>query len=213
MENLLNFFIKAGKLKKMPRRGWVIRNIKNPESIAEHTFRVTIMAWFLGEKKRNNFNIEKIIKMALIHDLCEVYAGDTTPYDSILTKDKKQMQKLVRTWPRFSEGKKKKLSEKKYKKEKEGLEKLIKDLSPKLKNEVMNLWMDYENGSSKEGRFFKQTDRIESFLQSMEYWEKNKKLPQGSWWEWAREFFDDPVLLDFIEKMDKKFYKKNKPKY
>ncbi|MBI1866651.1 MAG: HD domain-containing protein [Candidatus Staskawiczbacteria bacterium] len=197
----------------MPRRGWVIRNIKNPESIAEHTFRVTIMAWFLGEKKRNNFNIEKIIKMALIHDLCEVYAGDTTPYDSILTKDKKQMQKLVRTWPRFSEGKKKKLSEKKYKKEKEGLEKLIKDLSPKLKNEVMNLWMDYENGSSKEGRFFKQTDRIESFLQSMEYWEKNKKLPQGSWWEWAREFFDDPVLLDFIEKMDKKFYKKNKPKY
>jgi len=212
MENLLNFFTEIGKLKRMPRRGWVIRNVKNPESIAEHTFRVAIMAWFLGEEKNSNFNIEKVIKMALIHDLCEVYAGDITPYDSILTKDNKKLQQLVKTWPRFSEKKKKKLVGQKYKKEKDGLEKLIKSISPKLKNEVKNLWMDYENGSSKEGRFFKQTDRIESFLQAMEYWEKDKKVPQKPWWDQARELFDDPILLNFIEKMSEKFYKKRKPK-
>lgn len=213
MENFLNFFIEIGKLKKMPRRGWIIRGVKNPESIAEHTFRAAMMAWFLGEEKNNNFNIEKIIKMALIHDLCEVYAGDITPYDSILTKDKKQLQNLVKTWPRFSEKKKKRLVEQKYKKEKEGLEKLTKNLSPKLKKEIMGLWLDYENGSSKEGRFFKQTDRIEGFLQSMEYWEKNKKLPQKPWWDQARELYDDPVLLNLIENMDKKFHKKQRPKH
>jgi|SRR3989344_848612 len=212
MENLLNFFTEIGKLKKMPRRGWVIRNVKNPESIAEHTFRVTIMAWFLGDKKNSNFNIEKIIKMALIHDLCEVYAGDITPYDSILTKDNKKLQQLVKTWPRFSEKKKKKLVEQKYKKEKEGLDKLIKNLSPDLKNEVKSLWLDYESGSSKEGRFFKQTDRIESFLQAMEYWEKDKTVPQKPWWDQARELFDDPILLNLVEKMGEKFYKKKKPK-
>jgi len=213
MKNLLNFFTEIGKLKTMPRRGWVIRNIKNPESIADHTFRVAIMAWFLGEKKNNNLNIGKIIKMALIHDLCEVYAGDTTPYDSILTGDKKKLQKVLKTWPRFSQEKKKKLIEQKYKKEKEGLEKLIKNLPPGLKSEVKSLWLDYENGSSKEGRFFKQTDRIESFLQGMEYWGKNKRLPQKPWWDQAREFYDDPILLDFIEKMDKKFHNKQKPKH
>jgi len=210
MEDLLNFFTEIGKLKNMPRRGWVIRNIKNPESIADHTFRVAIMAWFLGEKKNNNLNMEKIIKMALIHDLCEVYAGDATPYDSILTKDKKKLKEIIKTWPRFSEQKKKRLTEQKHKKEKAGLEKLIKNLPAKLKNETKMLWMDYENGLSKEGRFFKQTDRIENFLQAMEYTKNNKNFPQKSWWDQARELFDDPTLLDLVEKIDDKFYKNKK---
>ncbi len=196
----------------MPRRRWVIRNIKNPESIAAHTFRVAIMAWFLGVEKNDNFNIEKIIKMALIHDLCDIYTGGITPYDSILPKSKKARQELLKTWPRLSGGKRKILIEQKFKKEKRGLEKLIKNLHPKLKNEIMALWIDYEKGLSKEGRFFKPTDRIESFLQATEYWEKNKNLPQKPWWDQAREVFDDPVLLDFIESMDKKFHKKIKPR-
>jgi len=212
MNNLVKFFTEIGKLKNMPRQGWVIRNIKNPETIAEHTFRAAIMAWFLGAEKNDNFNIEKIIKMALIHDLCEVYAGDITPYDSILPKDKKKLRELVKTWPRFSNEKRKILFEQKFKKEKRGLEKLIKNLPPKLKNEINMLWIDYEKGLSKEGRFFKQTDRIESFLQSTEYWQKNKNLPQKPWWDQAIELFDDPVLLDFIENINKKFYKKHKPK-
>jgi 5'-deoxynucleotidase YfbR-like HD superfamily hydrolase len=103
--------------------------------------------------------------------------------------------------------------EEKYKKENNGLEKLIKNLPEKLKNETKMLWIDYENGLSKEGRLFKQIDRIESFLQAMEYWEKNKKFPKEPWWDQASELFDDPVLLDFIGKMDKKFHKKHKPKY
>ncbi len=212
MENFLKFFIEIGRLKKMPRRGWVIRDIKNPESIAEHTFRVAIMAWFLGEKRNNNFNIEKIIKMALIHDLCEVYAGDTTPYDAILPKDKKKRLELLKTWPRFSEKEKTRMVVEKHKKEKKGLDALIKDLPSRLKNEVKILWLDYEKGLSKEGRFFKQTDRVESFLQSAEYWKLNKNIPQRPWWVQAKELYDDPVLLEFIDKIDKKFHKKYKPK-
>ncbi len=106
MEELVKFFFEVGKLKKMARKGWVINNIKNPESIAEHVFRAALMAWFLGTKKKG-LNIERIIKMALIHDLCEIYAGDTTPYDSVLPRTKKQREKLMKTWPRFSDSKKK----------------------------------------------------------------------------------------------------------
>jgi putative hydrolases of HD superfamily len=212
MTNLLDFFIEIGKLKKMPRRGWVIREIENPESIAEHSFRVAIMAWFLA-KKKGNLNLEKIIKMALIHDICEVYAGDATPYDSLLPKDndKNKIRELVKTWPRFSEKERKRLSEKKYKKEKEALEKLLKSLPSDLKNEIMRLWLEYEKGHSPEGKFFKHADRIENFLQAMEYWQKNKKLPQKPYWIQARELHDDPLLLDLIDQMDKKFHKKHKP--
>ena len=212
MDETIKFFMEIGKLKGMPRRGWVIREVKNPESIAEHIFRVSIMAWVLAGKKDKKMNIEKLLKMALIHDLCEVYSGDITPYDSILPKDKKKRRELLKTWPRFTEKERKKLAEKKYKKEKAGLEKLIKNLPAKLKHEIMSLWLDYERGASPEGRFFKHADRLESFLQAAEYWKTNKNLPQKPYWIQAKELHDDPVLLDFIEQINKEFHKKIKPK-
>lgn len=212
MENLLNFFCKVGKLKDILRQGWVINRIKNPESIAEHIFRAAIMGWILGLEKKNNVNIERIIKIALIHDLCEIYAGDTTPYDSVLPKNEKKLKELMKTWPRFSNLEKKKLSEEKFKKESGALEKLISKLPSDLKKEIKNLWLDYEKGLTPEGRFFKQADRIENFLQALEYWKKYKKPPQKPWWLWAREFFDDPLLLEFIKDMEKVFHSEKKPR-
>jgi putative hydrolase of HD superfamily len=210
MKDLVNFFHQSGKLKEMPRRGWIINDIKNPESIAAHTFRASLMAWILGKKKK--LNTERVLKIALIHDLCEVYAGDTTPYDSLLPKNAKKRKELMKTWPRLSEKEKKKLSSKKHKKERLALEKITKDLPREMSNEIRHLWFDYEKGLTKEGRFFKQTDRLENFLQAMEYWKKYKKPPQGPWWEWAKEFFDDPVSLEFVEEMAKKFHHKIKPR-
>ena len=207
MDELIKFFMEVGKLKGMPRQGWVIRNIKNPESIAEHTFRVAIMAWILASKKNHKLNLEKLLKMSLIHDICEVYAGDTTPYDSILPKDKKKRQELLKTWPRFSEEQKKKLAEKKYKKESAGLDKITKNLPVKLRQEIKSLWLEHEKRLSPEGRFFRHIDRIESFLQAAEYWKNQKKPPLDSFWIQAGEFHDDPVLLEFIEQIGKEFHK------
>jgi len=209
MDKIIKFFIEVGKLKRIPRQGWVIREVKDPESIAEHAFRGAIMAWILAEKRNEKLDLEKLLKMALIHDLCEVYAGDTTPYDSILPKDKKARRKLLKTWPRFSEKEKKALADKKFKKEKAGLEKLIKDLPSKLKQEIMSLWLDYERGVSREGRFFRRADRIENFLQAEEYGDPVDPRP---YWVQADELHDDPVLLEFMEQIDKEFYNGKKKK-
>ena len=211
MKNLVTFFHNLGKLKEMPRNGWIIRDIKNPESIADHIFRASLMAWVLGNEKKK-LNIERILKMALMHDICEIYAGDITPYDSVLPKNRKARREFMKTVPRFTEAEKLKISRAKHKKEKEGLNKLIKDLSPNLRSEMKNLWLDFEKGLTPEGRFFRQADKLEAFLQSLEYWKKFKKPPQGPWWQRAREFFDDPHLLEFIEEMDKEFHKKSKPR-
>jgi putative hydrolase of HD superfamily len=207
MNNFIDFFIEVGKLKRMKRRGWVINQIKNAESIAEHSFRVAIMAWLLAEKKKG-FDIEKIIKMALIHDICEVYAGDATPYDSILPKNKKDLKKLMKTWPRFSNSEKRELALEKHKKEWQALVKITSKLEPKPRKEILDLWLDYEEGLTKEGRFLNQADRVENLLQALEYWKKTNNPPIGPWWTWAREFFSDPLLIDFIESLDKKFHSK-----
>lgn len=109
--------MEIGRLKRMPRRGWVINQIKNPESISDHIFRATMMAWVLG-KKKGGLNIERLLKTALIHDICEVYAGDTTPYDTVLPKNKKKLKELMKTWPRFTEKERRKIATEKHKREK-----------------------------------------------------------------------------------------------
>ncbi len=113
--------------------------------------------------------------------------------------------------PRFPLSKKQEVVFEKHKKEWQSLVKLISKLEPKLRKEIIDLWLDYEEGLTREGRFLHQVDRMENLLQALEYWEKDKSHPIKSWWLWVREFFSDPLLLEFMDIMDKKFHgEKNK---
>lgn len=202
--NLIKFFIEAGKLKRIPRRGWILRKIENPETIAEHVFRTTLMGWIIG--KKNRLNPEKVIKMALVHDLCEVYSRDTTPYDTLISgKDKEEIQNLVYKWPGFTRKEKERQIKDKCGREERSLIKLTKDLSPEIREEIISLWEDYENGLSKEGRFVRQLDRIENLMQALEYWKKDKKFPIKPFWTQIKELIDDKELLDFIKDLDNYF--------
>jgi len=206
MKNTLNFLLEIGKLKRKKRRGWELRGIKDPETIASHTFRMAIMSWLLGG--RRGLNVNKILKMSLIHDLCEVYAGDITPYDKLLSKDKKQWKQVLKKWPRLSKKEKEKNFLEKYKRENIALEKLISSLPFQLKKEIRNLWVDYEEGLTKEGRFVRQVDRVENLLQALEYFEENKQFAIKPWWVQIEELVDDPILLEFMEALDKNFHQK-----
>lgn len=205
VENLIDFFIEVGKLKEIPKKGWVLIGVKNPESITEHSFQVAIMAWVLGKKKKINFNIERILKMALVHDLCEVYAGDETPYDKILPKDKKEWPELFDKWPRSSKSKKIKNFLKRHKKERASLMKLISRLPLTIREEILDLWLDYERGLTKEARFVRQINRVETLFQALEYGRRSKRRPFKSWWIGSKELIDDPLLIKFMEELDKKF--------
>jgi putative hydrolase of HD superfamily len=205
MKNILDFLIEVGKLKKMPRMGWVINQIKNPESIADHVFRSTIMGWILGGEK-GGLKIEELLKMSLIHDLCEIYAGDETPYSSILPKDKRKLRELMKVWPRFSNAARQKIIQKKHQREERAFKRLTFKLPLDFKKEIEGLWLRYEERLTPEGRFFHQADRMENFLQAYEYWKKYRNPPLGPWWLWAREFFDDLLLVKFMEVLGKKFH-------
>jgi len=210
-ENLLAFFTELEKLKGMPRHGWVINNIKNPESAAQHIFRATLMAWLLTAKKKG-LNVGRVMKISLIHELGKIYAGDITPYDKMLSGDPAENKKILKNWPKFSNVKWKKIDQVRFKKEEKSFKKVILNLPVKLKKEINGLWLDYKKGLTPEARFFRQIDGLENFLQAMEYNKKYKKPPQEPWWEWAKEFFDDPISLEFVEEIAKKFHHKIKPK-
>jgi putative hydrolases of HD superfamily len=201
LENLLDFFIKIGKLKRMPRRGWVLRDVKNPETMASHIFVVTLAGWLLSKKLNSKLNEEKLLKMSLSHAICEVYAGDITPYETILHQGKKIFNK----WIRFSKKEKEKLFLKDYKQEKRALQKLIKNLPADLKEEIFMLWDEFKKNQTKEARFLNQVDVLVTLLQALFYWQRNKNFPIQPWWEWSFERIEDPLCLEFLAIMKKKF--------
>jgi len=148
-ENIVKFLIEAGKLKRVKRKGWVIHGIKNPESVAEHSFRTALMAAILADKF--SVNREKTVIMALIHDLAESVVGDISLHDKISKKEK-------------------------HEKEKKAFEKLTSVLGDK---ELYNLWLEFEKGKTKEAQLVRQLDKLEMHLQAMEYeWSQKRDLSE-----------------------------------
>ncbi len=203
MKNILDFLLEIGKLKGKERRGWIAHQIKNSETTAEHIFYLTFLVWALGKRKK--INLDRAIKIALIHDLCEVYAKDLTPYDPLLPKNKKKIMEVLKNWPKFTPFLKKKKEKEKNEMEARALKKLISRLPKEFKTEIRNLWLDYSKGITKEGRFVKQADKMANLLQGIEYWKKYGKIQHRLWMRWIKEIIDDPVLIDFIRVIEKKF--------
>jgi len=104
MKNTLEFLIEVGRLKNIKRKGVAFYGVKNPDSATDHSFRMAMMIWLFGNEKK--INIEKALKIALIHDICKVLTGDITPYDGLLPENKKERDIFVRRWRRLSLNKK-----------------------------------------------------------------------------------------------------------
>jgi putative hydrolase of HD superfamily len=208
MKNLLKFFLETEKLKEMPRTGWVLAGIENPETVAEHSLSLSIISFLLAEKK--NLKPKRAIQTALFHELCERYAGDLTPflYYPHLPKDDLERQKVLMKWARLCQKEKKKIGKIKFKKEKTALLKLTKFLKSNLRDAILSSWSDYEKGISKEGKFVRQLNRIDTLIQSIEYFGIEDIRVRTNWWEWADEIVEDQLLLKFLKVLQKKFYEK-----
>ena len=72
------FLRMAAGLKKIPRQGWIDKaGISNPESVADHSYSMTVMAMMFGDNA--GMDTCKMIRMALLHDIVESITGDLTP--------------------------------------------------------------------------------------------------------------------------------------
>ncbi len=137
LESILKFLRNAEQLKNTLRTSRTSNG--RHESTAEHTWRLCLMV-LLFEKEYPDIDILKLIKICIIHDLGETISGDISAIDQIEGVDK-------------------------GKEERKDLELLIASLPEKLKKEILALWDEYENASSKEALLAKAFDKIETVLQ------------------------------------------------
>ncbi|MBN2422024.1 HD domain-containing protein [Candidatus Woesearchaeota archaeon] len=177
---IIRFFQEVNKLKSIKRTGWVRKNVKNPESVADHIFRKTLMAMMPCP---NDLDSEKVIKMTLVNELPEAVTGDirTTHLDS---KD------FTRT---------------KFEKDKAALLELLLQIEDEnIKKEILDIWIESEELQTREGLFFKEIDKLEMAFQALEY-EKQSDNPSdfNTFWETTEHTLKTPELIELFNELKK----------
>lgn len=145
--DILSFYMKYNQLKNIYRQGWLkvrigLEHKDKCESIADHSFSVALLALTIIEKNKLDLDGFKCIKMAIIHELGEIYAGDFTPYDNITKEDK-------------------------HIKEKEAILRVLETLDED--NDFLKLWEEFEENETPEAKFIKNVDQLEFLLQACAY--------------------------------------------
>ncbi len=134
----ITFLLEIDKLKSILRRTYHIDG-KRYENDAEHSWHLALYAITLAEYTELEIDIAKVIKLVLIHDLAEIYAGDTFVYDE--------------------EGKKTQ-----EKREKEGAEKLFALLPQEQEAEFHRLVEEFNAKQTPEAVFAGALDRLQPLL-------------------------------------------------
>ncbi len=140
IQEVLDFIVEIEKLKDVHRKTKPV-GLERYENSAEHSWHVCISALMLKDYANEAINIDRVIKMLLIHDLGEIDAGDTIIYASE-TKELKQ-------------------------KEENGVKRLL-DILPKGEtNKYLSLWHEFELGESADAKFAKAIDRVPPLLHNI----------------------------------------------
>lgn len=74
-ETLLETLLELQVLDRVPRMGYLLRGVPDPESITEHSWHVAFLVWTLGLRVPG-LNRLRALEIALVHDLAEVRTGD-----------------------------------------------------------------------------------------------------------------------------------------
>lgn len=83
------FFQEAFQLKHVDRAGWKRVGLEAPESVAAHSWGLALLCLRLAPK---DLNMERVLSLALVHDLPEVRVGDCTPHDGISKAEKQRLE-------------------------------------------------------------------------------------------------------------------------
>lgn len=132
----LQFLRDAERLKNVTRTSWTSEGHR--ESVAEHTWRLTLMALVL-EEAFPGIDIAQLLKMCVLHDLGEAIGGDISA--TLQPPEGKADQ------------------------ERRDLIQLLQPLPERTRDAILRLWDEYESGATLEARIAKALDKLETIMQ------------------------------------------------
>lgn len=138
LKKQIEFAVTVDEMKNIMRRNLVVDGSRR-ENDAEHSWHLALMAMLLEEYSAQKVNIERVLKIALVHDLVEVYAGDTFAYDEKGYEDKEAREIAA-------------------------ADKLFGMLDGEQGTQLRALWDEFEAGETPEAKHANAIDRIQPLI-------------------------------------------------
>jgi putative hydrolase of HD superfamily len=173
---IIESYFQINHLKHIYRQGWLTRGLSKVicESVAEHTFGVAILALILVDTYFPELDRTKVIIMALVHDLGEVYAGDILPNGLTSLNEKHKLEHKS----------------------------ISQVLSNTIHwDEYREIWCEYETGKSPEAIFVRQIDRLEMALQASVY-EHQGNIDLSEFFQSAKNDITNSTILRILEELE-----------
>ena len=140
IDKIFSFIIEIEKLKNVMRKTRPV-GLDRYENSGEHSWHVCLVALLFKEYSDVEINIDRVIKMLLIHDIGEIDAGDTIVY-SAETKEIKSSEEA-------------------------GIKRVLGILPEQLAEELLLLWQEFEEGTTPDAIYAKSIDRIPPLLHNL----------------------------------------------
>jgi putative hydrolase of HD superfamily len=130
----IEFILEVDRLKEVYRQSYVL-NADRHENSAEHSWHLAVAALLLAEHANQPVDTSRVIRMALVHDLVEIDAGDTFIYDTAGNLEKAA-------------------------KEEKAADRIFGLLPPDQRDEWRALWNELEQRETAEAKFANALDRL-----------------------------------------------------
>lgn len=185
----LQFILEIDRLKGVQRRSLLLDGSRR-ENSAEHSWHLGMLALTLAEHANELVDVNRVVKMVLLHDIVEIDAGDTFLYDQQgnSSKAEREQQAAARIF---------------------GL------LPAAQRDEFVALWREFEERQTADARFANALDRFIPLLHNYHNagrpWRENgitrrrviemvRHISEGSTtlWEYAQELIDDAVEKGYL---------------
>jgi putative hydrolase of HD superfamily len=158
---LLDALLELQALDRLPRTGYVLRGVADPESVAEHGWHLALLIWALAPEVPGA-DLGRALELALVHDLAEIRVGD-----------------LPRTAARYLPAGAKQAAE----------SAALAELMAPLGERATALLAEYEHGESTEARLVRACDKLQMMIKVWvyerwgagglgEFWERPGNFPE-----------------------------------
>lgn len=183
LDQIFRFLLEIDKAKSVYRQT-PVSDASRKENDAEHSWHLAVMAMLLGDFANEKVDVAKVMSMVLIHDLVEIYAGDTYAYDEAgkTTQREREVKAADRLYALLPEKQGKKLR---------------------------SLWDEFEEEQTPEAKFAHALDHVQPTMLNHatggiswkehgvhlnQILKRNQKTPEGSeaLWEYAKKHFIEP---------------------
>ena len=179
INTILSFLQKIEKYKTVEREMFC-SDLERIESDAEHSWHLAMFLLLFEKELPEGLDMNKMLKLALMHDLVEIYAGDTFAFDKESQSTKKE-------------------------RELESAKKLFSQLPDDLHKEFDDLFNEYEEANTSEAKIVKSFDKIQPILQNLcsggKSWKKHG-ITFSEIDEYKRKHMEhNPFVLQIYEKL------------